>query len=192
MKNTRLDYFNNKENNIESNYKTNLSIVNTEDFSKLITSRFSDPKVGIKEYLNSFRERAGLKDYLKQINAELENQEENIKTAQNEINSILDIPDIKSSIDSVLAKGEFNRTIDLLNKLQEAVKYDDRIPEDLKGVTQDAELVNYIKSKIDQNINKINYMEALQSKEPPSLYSDQKNMSYFNFDGNSKEYDESE
>lgn len=188
MKRTRLDYFENTDNSIEANYETNLSIIDTGDISGLIASRFSDPKVGVEEYLDSFRERAGLKDYLKQINAELD-KEDNIKVAQQPLNSILDIPEIKESIDLVLKSGEFNRAVDLLNKLQETVQYDDRVPEDLKGVSQDAELVEYIKSNIDKNMDKINYMEALKSRESPTLYSDQRNTSYFNFDG-SKVYNE--
>jgi len=191
MKLTRLDYFENSENNIEANYEKNLQTINTGDISGLIANRFSDPKVGVEEYLESFRERAGLKDYIKQVNAELEMQEESVKVAQQAINSILDVPEIKEAIDAILASGEFERTVDILNKLEEAVKYDDRVPEDLKGITQDAELIEYISSKLNQNQDKINYMEALQPRDAPNLYSDQKNMSYFNFDGSSKEYDES-
>lgn len=176
-----------------SKYKENLAKQSTPiDIKGLIANRFSDPKQAVSEYLNSFQDRTGLKHYLNQVNAQLE-ESENTKTAAIEeavelnneapkdIQSILELEDIKNSIDGALGRKEFSRTVDLLNKLQDVVNNDPRVPDDMKGVTMDSELVDYIKSKINPDDEDIDYNHILKNREVPITNSDP-SKAYFNFD----------
>jgi len=191
MKTTRVDYYESFENELESNYKSNLANTNNNDLKdirELISSRFSDPKMAVETYLDSFRDRTGLKGYLNQINAEL-NDTENTKIAtQESVESLIDIPEIKESIDLSLQRNDFQRTVDFIVKLQNAVNNDGRIPEDLKGVSMDSKLIDYISKRINKDYENVDYNSILNTRESPDIYSDQKNSLYFNFE--SKEEDE--
>jgi hypothetical protein len=193
MKFNRLDSDESFENEITNNYDKNINKISypVNNIQDLLFNNFTSSKNGIAEYLESFRKRTGLNDYINQINAEIEKSEDNKKTAQviddneeykGDPESLVEIPEVKSSIDNVLASGEYNRTIDIINKLQDLVNNDPKIPEDLKGVTMDAQLIDYISSKIEQNDENIDYNSALKSKDNQNINSDQRNISYFNFE----------
>lgn len=167
-------------NDIIAEYKKNLSEIKPVSIQELIFSRFNDPKTSVENYLDSFKERTGIKKYLNEVNEELNKQ-------ANSPDSLLDIPEIKESIDLALNSNQFDRTVDFLNKLQDVVSNDSRIPEDLKGVTMDAKLIDYIKSKIYDKESEINYSDSLKMQDVSNLNSDQKNMSYFDFDSSRKE-----
>ena len=188
MRFNRADYFGNDVSEIMNKYKENLSRNSKPvNIQELIASRFYDPKIAVEEYLDSFRERTGIKDYLKEINAELENGG-NEKTAKYSPDSLVDIPEIKESIDEALNKKQFERAVDFLNKLQDAVANDIRVPEDLKGVTMDAKLVDYIRSRIGNSDEEdVDYSNSLSETEVSDFNKDQKNMSYFDFDSTRKE-----
>jgi len=154
------------------------------DLQDFVSNRFYNPKLGVEEYLDNFRERTGLKDYLNQVNSIL-NEENNTKKANDENKepeSLIDIPEIKESIDKIITSRHYVKTIDILNKLQNIVINDPKVPDGLKGVTMDAKLINYIKSNIQSEEQNIDYFNNLKPKDIMDTSSDQREMAYFNFD----------
>jgi hypothetical protein len=160
-------------------YKKKEATVSNEQYSTdyvtdYIKGRFGDQKTAVEKTVNDLAKRTGLMEYIKKVNAALEASPD----------SLLDIPEIKEAIDSVLITEKDRSYIDICNKLQKLVDVDDRIPEGLKSVFNDKKLIEYVQqradSKKDKN-NEIDYLSGIRTKEQDNPAADQRGQNYFHF-----------
>ena len=101
----------------------------------------------VQEYVDTLIDKAGMTDYIKQINSELSSGQTKKATDQ-KITNILQIPEIKKSIDDAIENNIFSTPIPLIVELQKFVKADPKVPEELKDVMGNEELRKYIVEKM--------------------------------------------
>ena len=99
-------------------------------------------KQSVQEYVDTLIDKAGMTDYIKQINSELTSDQ--TKMAQEKITNILQLPEIKKAIDDAIRSKTFSTPTPLMVELQKFVKSDPKIPEELKNIMGDKELRKYI------------------------------------------------
>lgn len=135
----------------------------------------------VEAKIEELAHRTGLKQYINQINAELDNA----KTAEDKNNdgqqdSLIDIAEVKEAIDEAINMKHYNSTIDLLKRLEQEIKFNNTIPDYLKNVFSDKRLKEYVDShlvpeKSDKKINLLLKDTNTEQKEQEP---------YFNFNQN--------
>jgi len=155
-----------------------------QSFERRINAHYNDNRQSVQEYVNTLIDKAGMTEYIKQVNSELETS--NKKQAAEKIKSILDIPDIKDAIDEALDNKRYLKPILLLVQLQELVKSDSRIPENLKDVIGNKDVRDYIVKKMGYKDSEDVKYELGKNNESLTNSSDKdnSNSSYFSFEKN--------
>lgn len=138
----------------------------------------------VEGMIEDLAKRTGLKQYIKLINAEIENNKvAEDRNNDGEKDSLLDIADVKNAIDTVLNSGEYSSSVNLLKKLEEQIKFNKNIPEYLKNVFSDKKLKDYVEKGVSQN--KTNNYDKIDLTLKDNVTKDQQEHEpYFNFNTN--------
>jgi hypothetical protein len=123
----------------------------------------------VEGMVKDLAKRTGLEDYIKIVNAQLE---------EPKINSLLDIAEVKEAVDKAIQGKFYSNTVNLLKKLEEQIKHNTKIPEYLKNVFSDNKLKDYVEKFIQsqEEHNKIDLTVKKDVEETSDMHSP-----YFNF-----------
>ena len=135
-------------------------------------------KAKMENLINDLKRRTGLEQYINIISSEIE-ESENTKTAQQNFNSLIDVPYVREAVDKAIDRKQYPSFIILLNDLQKLVIHDEDIPVSLRNAVGDQKLIDYIKAKMGLD-KKQEVSYNLTPKEELNEQS-QSSSSYFGF-----------
>jgi len=112
-------------------------------------------KMSVQEYVNTLIDKAGMSEYIKMVNSQLEtNQTKEAADISNILQEfvskspILQNQEIKSKIDSAINNHRFTNPISLVSELQGWVDKDKTVSDDIKNVLGDENLRKYVATRM--------------------------------------------